>query len=277
MATPSAPTAGDILKRWRQTRRLSQLDLSVVAGVSQRHLSYLETGRATPSREMIIHLATELDVPLRDRNPWLKAAGYADLYTEHGLDEPAMEQIRHILQTLLDAHQPFPAYVVDRAWNLVITNPSAAALTGMLVPPEKAPLFAGNILRLFMHPDGLRQHIDNWKDAATSLMHRFERELSERPGDLTMLDLLEEVRQYPGLDELPQRPALPTSADLLVPIHLRTPLGNMRLLTTIATIGAPYDITLEELRLETLLPADPATEIILRHLTTWAPPNIDAE
>jgi transcriptional regulator with XRE-family HTH domain len=268
VAVATTPTAGEILKQWRQTRRLSQLDLSVAAGVSQRHLSYLETGRATPSREMIIHLASELDVPLRERNPWLKAAGYADLYTERGLDEPAMEQVRHVLDTLLKAHQPFPAYVVDRAWNLVMTNPSAMMLTAMLIPPEKAPLFGGNIFRLFMHPDGLRQHIGNWKDAAASLMHRFERELSERPSDPTLLNLLEEVRQYPGVGELPQRPELPSSVDLLVPLKLDTPAGEMSLLTTIATIGAPYDITLEELRLETLLPADSDTETILRVLNS---------
>jgi transcriptional regulator with XRE-family HTH domain len=261
-------TAGDTLKRWRQARRLSQLELSIAAGVSQRHLSYLENGRATPSREMIVHLAIELDVPLRDRNAWLNAAGYAALYTEHTLDESAMDQIRHVLDTLLHAHQPFPAYIVDRAWNLVMTNPPATALTEMLITPGKAQVFGGNILRLFMHPDGLRRHIGNWEKAATALMHRFGRELAERPGDPALLDLHEQVSRYAGVSQLPQRPELPSSTDLLVPLHLRTPIGEMRLLTTIATIGAPYDVTLEELRLETLLPADSSTEIALRKLTT---------
>jgi transcriptional regulator with XRE-family HTH domain len=247
---------------------MSQLELSVVADVSQRHLSYLETGRATPSREMIIHLATELDVPLRERNIWLRAAGYADVYTEHGLDEPVMSQVRHILETLLAAHQPFPAYIVDRAWNLVMANPPASALTGMLIAPDTASRLQGNILRLFMHPEGLRPHIDNWRDAATTILHRAERELKERPGDPALLELLREIRSYPGVDELPHRPELPSGSDLLVQIHMQTPAGEMRLLTTIATIGAPYDITLEELRLETLLPADHQTESILRRLAS---------
>lgn len=268
MTTTMGPTAGEILNRWRTARRMSQLELSVAAGVSQRHLSYLETGRATPSREMIIHLAIELEVPLRERNTWLKAAGYADVYTEHRLDEPVMSQVRHILETLLAAHQPFPAYIVDRAWNLVMANPAATALTEMLIPSETSSLFQGNILRLFLHPRGLRPHIDNWSDAAATLMHRVERELKERPGDTALQELFDEIRSYPNIDQLPHRPELPSGSDLLVPIHLQTPAGEMRLLTTIATIGAPYDITLEELRLETLLPADHQTEDILHHLAS---------
>lgn len=271
MTATMTPTSGDVLRQWRKARRLSQLELSVAAGVSQRHLSFLETGRSAPSREMVIHLATILDVPLRDRNRWLAAAGYAAIYTERGLDEPAMNQVRHVLELLLDAHQPFPAYVVDRAWNLVMTNPPAVALIGMMVTPDKAALFEGNIMRLFMHPDGMREHVVNWDSAAAALMRRLERELTERPGDTALTSLLDEVRAYPGVDQLPDRPKLPSGSDLLVPLHVRTPVGEMRLLTTIATIGAPFDVTLEELRLETLLPADPETESILRSLAVSAP------
>ena len=266
MTATMTPTSGDVLRQWRKARRFSQLELSVTAGVSQRHLSFLETGRSTPSREMVIHLGTILDVPLRDRNAWLAAAGYAAVYTEQGLDEPAMDQVRHVLEVLLNAHQPFPAYVVDRAWNLVMTNPPATALTAMIVPPDKAALFEGNIMRLFMHPAGIREHVVNWESAAAALMRRLERELAERPGDTALTSLLEEVRAYPGVDQLPNRPELPSGSDLLVPLHVRTPVGEMRLLTTIATIGAPFDVTLEELRLETLLPANPETEAILRSL-----------
>ncbi|MEN8237693.1 MAG: helix-turn-helix transcriptional regulator [Actinomycetota bacterium] len=266
MATTAITTSGEVLQRWRKARRMSQLDLSAATGVSQRHLSFLETGRATPSREMIIHLATQLDVPLRERNVWLRAAGYADAYTEHDLDESAMDQVRHVLEMLLKAHQPFPAYVVDRAWNLVIANQSAQTLMSMFVTADTAALFQGNVLRLFMHPDGLRQHIVNWKSAAAMLLHRFERELADRPDDVILAELLEEVRSFPGVGDLPDRPETPTGADLLVMIHLRTPAAELRFLTTIATIGAPFDVTLEELRLETLLPADAATEATLRSL-----------
>ncbi len=268
-------TSGDVLRQWRKARRFSQLELSAVAGVSQRHLSFLETGRSAPSREMVsremvIHLGIILDVPLRDRNAWLAAAGYASVYRERGLDEPAMDQVRHVLEVLLNAHQPFPAYVVDRVWNLVMTNPPAMALTAMMVPPDKAPLFEGNIMRLFMHPEGIREHVVNWESAAAALMRRLERELAERPSDTALTSLLDEVRAYPGVDQLPDRPELPSGSDLLVPLHVRVPVGEMRLLTTIATIGAPFDVTLEELRLETLLPANPETEAILRSMAKHA-------
>lgn len=265
--TTTQITPGAELKRWRTHRRLSQLDLSVTAYVSQRHLSFLETGRAKPSREMIIHLATVLNVPLRDRNTWLYAAGYAAVYSEHGLGEPAMEEVRHALELILEAHSPFPAYVVDRAWTLVMTNQPAAALTSMMVSPQDAPLFGGNILRLLLHPKGLRASIINWESAGAALLSRLEREVADRPGDEVLADLLTEVMAYPDVGELRHRPEVPTGADLLVSLDMKTPVGDMRLLTTIATIGAPFDITLEELRLETLLPADRKTEALLRKLT----------
>lgn len=263
----TSPSSGDLLKRWRTVRRMSQLDLAATADVSQRHLSFLETGRAKPSREMIIHLATVLEVPLRDRNTWLTAAGFAAAYTKHGIEEPAMEQIRHVLGLILDAHSPFPAYVVDRTWTLVMTNEPATALTGMLVAPERGHLFQGNILRLLTHPQGIRANVVNWEDAARALVHRLQREVAERPGDDALSALYEEIRRYPGVSRLMGRSDASTGRDLLVPLHVRTPIGDMRFLTTIATIGAPFDITLEELRIETLFPTDPETETLLRALT----------
>ena len=259
-------TAGALLVSWRKARHLSQLELSATAGVSQRHLSFLETGRASASREMIIHLAIELDVPLRDRNTWLRAAGYADAYTHNGLDDQAMTQVKGVLQTMLDAHEPFPAYVIDRTWTMLMANTPAQALTELLVEPKAAQLFEANLLRLVLHPDGLRQHIVNWPALAGTLLHRLKRELADRNGDQALAQLLEEVMGYPGLSDLLSAPDLPASSDLLVPMIVATPLGNLSFLTTIATIGAPYDVTLEELRLETLLPADEKTSNILRSL-----------
>lgn len=264
-ATAPPPTAGDMLRRWRTTRRLSQLDLSSEAGVSQRHLSFLETGRAKPSREMILHLARTLDVPLREQNVWLRTAGFSDAYSERGLDEPAMVQVRHILQTLLDAHQPFPAYVVDRGWTLVMTNASATMLMSTVVDATKSALFEGNILKLVLHPEGLRNHVVNWQDAASAMYARFEREVAERPGDPMLEALADEIRAYPGIDGL-ARSSEPSATDLIVPMTMDTPLGELSFVTTIATIGAAYDVTLEELRLETLLPADTATEAVMRSL-----------
>jgi len=252
-------------------RRLSQLELSATADVSQRHLSFLETGRSSPSREMVIHLAAILDVPLRDRNAWLTAAGFAPLYTERGLAEPALNQVRGVLEHILTAHDPFPAYVLDRRWDVVLTNRSAMTLTSLLIGPENAAAFGGNVARLCMHPDGLRRHLVNWDQFGAAVLHRLEREIVERPTDEALAALLAEVLDYPGIADLPGRPELPSSQDLLVPLHLNTSDFELRLFTTIATIGAPYDITLEELRLETLLPADPDTEEALRRLAADAP------
>lgn len=215
---------------------------------------------------MVIHLAIALDVPLRDRNAWLSSAGFAPLYAERNLAEPALDQVRGVLDRIISAHDPFPAYVVDRRWDLMMTNQSAMALTALAVDPEDAAIFGGNVARLSLHPNGLRRHLVNWDQFGSALLHRLEREVNDRPSDSELEDLLSEIRGYPGISELPARPELPTGQDLLVPLHLRTPDHDLRLFTTIATIGAPYDITLEELRLETLLPADPETESALRQL-----------
>ncbi len=238
-----------------------------MAEVSQRHISFLETGKAAPSREMVIHLATVLDVPLRERNGWLASAGFAGVYPERGLDEPAMEQIRHVLELILAAHEPFPAYVIDRAWNLVLTNQAATVLVAQLIDPAHAAQFGGNLLRLSLHPEGLRPHLVNWEEAAAVLLDRLERETLQRPTDLALKELLGEVGAYPGVAQLPARPDTPRGADLLVPLHFRIDGGDLKLFTTIATIGAPYDLTLEELRLESLFPADAESEAALRQVT----------
>jgi hypothetical protein len=216
---------------------------------------------------MVIHLATVLDVPLRDRNRWLASAGFAAIYPERGLDEPAMEQIRHVLELILAAHEPFPAYVIDRAWNLVLSNQAASDLVSRVVDPANAGVFGGNLLRLSLHPDGLRRHLVNWEEAAVALLDRLEREMLERLADPALQDLLDEVRNYPGVADLPPLPAVPSDAGLLIPLHLRIDDSDLKLFTTIATIGAPYDVTLEELRLETLFPVDADGEALLRR---WA-------
>ena len=266
MTTTKAPPFGETLRQWRRARRFSQLDLAATADVSQRHLSFLETGRSEPSREMVIHLATVLDVPLRDRNRWLAVAGFAAAYPERSLDEPAMEQVRHVFDIILTAHEPFPAYVVDPAWNIVMTNQAAGRLTARFMDPADVAAFGGNVLRLALHPDGLRSHLVNWEEAAAALLDRLARETAERPTDQALEELFEEVSGYPGVADLAVRFGLPDAADLMVPLHFRLAEGDLRLFTTIATIGAPYDVTLEELRLETLLPADADSESLLRRL-----------
>ncbi|MEO0494293.1 MAG: helix-turn-helix transcriptional regulator [Actinomycetota bacterium] len=263
--TTAVTTFGDELRRWREARRFSQLALAADADVSQRHLSFLETGRSRPSREMVLHLGRALDLPLRDQNNLLVTAGFSAEYAERSLDDPDLDDVRSILETVVNAHGHIPAYVVDRGWDLLLANPAAlrlAALSGIELDPEVAT----NVMRTCFHPDGLRRVIVGWESLATVLMHRLEREAIERPFDERLATLVAEARTYPGVVELPDRPSLPSGNDLLVPMVVRSELGELRLISMIGTIGAAFDVTLEELRLETLLPADRRTEQILTQL-----------
>jgi hypothetical protein len=230
----------------------------------QRHLSFLETGRSQPTPEMVIHLGTVLDMPLRDRNSLLLSAGFAPAYTERHLDEPELDQVRHVLDTLLAAYDPYPAYAIDRSWDLVMANGSAMALMGHLVDADAPSEVVANVMRAGLHPLGVRRRISNWDEFATTLVHRLQREVAHNPHDETLAALLAEARAYPGVADLFERPLLLTGGELVVPVRVRVDGTDLELFTTIATIGAPYDVTLEELRLETLLPADAETEVWLR-------------
>lgn len=256
---------GTTLKDWRFARRMSQLDLATVADVSQRHVSFLETGRAKPSREMVIHLAIALDVPLREQNAMLAAAGYAAEYPETQLTEPALDQVRGILETVLQAHEPFPAIVVDRGWDVVLSNAAAIRFTTSMIDPTNPVAVAGmNALKLILHPEGVRDFIVNWKQVATAAMRRLDHEIASRPTDVVLQDLRTEVMSYPNVAELLQHPARPAADDLLVPFHYRIGDSELKLFSTIATIGEAHDITLEELRLESFFAADGETERLLR-------------
>lgn len=260
-------TFGDELRRWRTDRRRSQLDLAIAAGVSQRHLSFLETGRSKPSREMVVHLAASLELSLRDRNDMLVAAGFAPLYTESPLDSPALDEVREVLNQLLRAHGSFPAYIVDRGWDLVLANDAALKMTAILDPNDLIATLGLNVMRVLLHPDGARHAIANWSQVAHTMVRRLNREVVERPGDALLANLLSEVTTYDGVPDVPRTPALPTGDELLIPLVVRLPSGiEARLFTTIATIGEPFDITLEELRIETLLPADTASAAALATL-----------
>lgn len=261
-------TFGDKLRDWRTSRHFSQLDLAATAGVSQRHISFLETGRAKPSREMVIHLAATLEVPLRQRNDLLDSAGFAPAYRERGPDDEQLTQVHGVLQRLLDAHHPYPAYIVDRLWNLVAANAIATQLIALALPPDADPSqVQGNVMRLMFHPAGVRDSIANWEAVAAVLLRRLAREVAERPGDTELTDLLEEARGHIDPAEVRFSETAPQADELLVPIVLMTPLGNLESFTTIATIGAAHDVTLEELRIETLLPATAEAEAILRELS----------
>lgn len=256
---------GTALKTWRSTRRLSQLQLAAVADVSQRHVSFLETGRAKPSREMVIHLAIALDVPLRERNAMLAAAGYSSEYPETGLTEPALDQVRGILELVLRSHEPFPAVVVDRGWDVVLANEAALRFTTAMLGQGGLGTADGiNAIRLILHPDGVKRFILNWDQVATSALRRLDHEIAARPTDRVLQELRDEVAAYPDVAGLRRHPALPSAADLVVPFHYRLEDSELKLFSTIATIGEAHDVTLEELRLETFFAADEETERLLR-------------
>lgn len=276
--SPSAPLSspppefGAQLRWWRTARRFSQLSLANQAEISSRHLSFLETGRSRPSREMVIHLATVLELPLRDGNALLTAAGFAPVYSEIDFDAPEMAGIRSVLATILDGHMPNPAAVVNRLGDLVDANPAALRLMSVALPKgSEAVMPVPNLNRLVYHPDGIRARTRNWVDVASALLLRLERERNHRPADEALAAIVDEMLSYPDVSDLRSTPRPRSGADLLVPMVID--LGDdgggseLSLLTTISTIGSPHDVTLDELRLETFFPADDASRDLV---TAWS-------
>jgi transcriptional regulator with XRE-family HTH domain len=258
--SPPSPAAGvgDLLRSWRQRRRLSQLDLAVEAEVSTRHLSFVETGRSRPSRELVLHLAEHLDVPLRERNSLLLAAGYAPAYRERSLDDEGMDPVRDALDRLLAGHDPYPAVIVDRRWDLVTANGAALRLFTADVAPHllEPPV---NVYRLGLHPDGLAPKVRNFADYADHLLVRLQRDVA-LSGDPDLAALLEEVRSYPGVGDA--SPVLTDPAQLLfLPMRMEGPDGTeLSFFSTLATFGTPLDVTLAELCIEAFYPADEPTK-----------------
>jgi transcriptional regulator with XRE-family HTH domain len=253
---------GPLLRDWRHRRRLSQLDLALDAEVSARHLSFVETGRSKPSRELLLHLAEHLDVPLRERNSLLLAAGYAPLYGERGLDDEDMVPVRRALDKILAGHEPFPAVIVDRRWDLVAANrPAMALLTeGVAAHLLEPPV---NALRVCLHPDGLAPRISNLDEYRSHLLARLSRQASVS-GDADLAALNAELRAYPGTAQDADPSTDP--ADLLfVPLVLRVAEGSeLTFFSTLATFGTALDVTLAELAIESFFPADKTTEQALR-------------
>ncbi len=259
-------TFGDELRRWRDARRFSQLALAAAADVSQRHLSFLETGRSKPSRDMVLHLAQTLELPLRARNALLAAAGFSAEYPERAVDDPAAGEVGDVLQTVLDTHSAFPTHVVDRGWDIVVANPAWArlvALSEIDVPVDVAT----NTLRLCLHPDGIRPTIVNWETFAASLLDRVERARGRAPFDERLDALVTEVGTYPGVADLADRRPGRPSNELLIPMMLDMPVGRLRFVSMVAELDGPFDVALDELRIKTLLPLDRDTELALQEAT----------
>lgn len=258
---------GDLLREWRQRRRMSQLVLATEAQISTRHLSFVESGRAQPSREMLMHLAEQLDVPLRARNALFIAAGYAPLYAEHALSDPQLDAAREAVQLVLHGHEPYPALAIDRHWTMVAANAALAPLVARAAPSLlEAPV---NVLRLSLHPDGLAPHIVDWAGWRAHVLQRVDRQ-AQASGDTTLAALVEELAAYPappGADPEPSREPAPL-ADVVVPFRLRTGIGVLSFFSTTTVFGSPVDVTLSELAIEAFFPADAATADALRSYRT---------
>ena len=256
MAVTARPHAGQLLREWRERRNLSQLRLASRSAVSARHLSFIETGRARPSREMVLHLAERLDVPLRERNRLLLAAGYAPAYGERPLASEQMTPVREALDRFLSAHEPYPAIVVDRHWNLVLANGAIGFLIEGIAPELLEP--PANALRATLHPRGMAPRIVNFGEWSAHLLHRLRREIAVT-ADAGLEALLAELRTYPGVRDEPPPVDAAAAAEIVLPLQLRHGAGRLSFFSTLTTFGTAADVTLAELAVEAFYPADAAT------------------
>ena len=257
--------AGPLLREWRGRRRRSQMDLALEVGVSPKHLSFVETGRSRPSPELLLTLARHLDVPLRERNSLLLAAGYAPRYHETAIDDPASQHVRASLERLLQTHDPYPGVVLNRRWDIVLANAAATRMVAAVPPELMTPV--ANVFRFSLHPDGVAAFTLNFDEWAYYLVSQLRR-LVLSTGDSDLAALEAEVCAYPNVAGLLDRVAPDdTEPHLLVPCRLLVGDVELSLFTTLTTFGTPRDITLDELAVELFFPADEATETILRQST----------
>jgi transcriptional regulator with XRE-family HTH domain len=262
MATVATrPPVGDLLREWRRRRRLSQFELALEAGVSSRHLSFVENGRSRPSAQMVLQLAEHLDVPLRDRNRLLLAAGYAPAFAQRELDAPELGPVRDALEQLLRAHEPYPALVIDAHWGLVAANRAVERLIGgvaahLLEPPV-------NVLRLSLHPDGLAPRVVNLYEWRTHLLERLARE-GVASGDAALTALLDELSAYPAGEPGPVVDH--AFADVAVPLRLRHGGRELAFISTRTSFGTAMDVTVAELSIESFFPTDRETGEAMRAL-----------
>ncbi len=260
--THAAPTIGDHLRAWRQRRRMSQLTLALEAEISTKHLSFLETGRSAPSRDMVLRLAEHLAVPLRERNLLLVSAGYAPVFAERPLDDPSLKPARAAVEMILKGHEPYPALAVDRHWTLVAANAAVAPLLeGVSEALTRPPV---NVLRLSLHPDGLARRIANFGEWRAHLLARLHRQI-EVSADPALAELMRELAGYPKPPS-----ATPTKSHareehsgIVVPLRLMVGERLLSFVSTTTVFGTPLDITLSELALESFFPADAETAAAL--------------
>ncbi len=262
---------GPLLRRWREARHLSQLDLALDAEVSARHISFLETGRAEPSREMLLMLSNVLDIPLRERNFLLLAAGYAPVYGETSLDDPRMTQVRAAVEVILKSNEPRSALAHNRHWDIVMANEAFIRFLTMTMGKEPAgltPLTVAkepriNLLRLLFDPNGSRKVILNWEEIAKSLLNEAYRRLAWARDD-TLRNLIAEILAFPGVPARWREPDLEAPHALILPMELKLDGKIARMFSTVTTVATPHDVTLQELHVEVFYPADAETESVLK-------------
>lgn len=276
-ATPSAAATaegrqhpvGRLLRHWRGLRRMSQLDLSIAAEVSQRHLSWVETGRSHPSRDLLLHLADVLDIPLRDRNALLQSGGFAAVYSQTSWDDEQFAPVRDAIQFLIHRHEPNPALVMDRHWSLVDANMAAVRLISVFGGPQSMAVAEGNMMRLLVHPDGLRPAIQNFDEVGGHLADRIAREAANYPDDTELSALADELVGLIG--DVPRSPG-DAHLPLVITSDLKKGDLDVSLMSTIATVGGALDVTVSELVVELFHPTDPASAATLEALAA-APPT----
>jgi transcriptional regulator with XRE-family HTH domain len=261
---PANGNFGVLLRHWRSVRHVSQLDLSLDADISTRHLSCVETGRAQPSREMVLRLAEALQVPLRERNTLLLAAGYAPLYRHTVLDAPEVEAARRAVELLMAQLEPNPVLVLDRSWNILMMNAGAKRFLALFPGCDSVTPLNGP--RLAFHPQGLRPFIENWDVVAAHIIRRVHREVADNPSDETLKRFLEELLSYPGVPSRWRTLELDGTPPPCLTINYRWKNSTLRLFSALTTLGTPLDVVLQELRIESFFPADEATRTVMNRL-----------
>lgn len=262
MPSATATGVGPLLREWRHRRRRSQLELALEAGVSARHISFLETGRSNPSREMVIGLADNLEMPLRDRNELLIAAGFAPEYRELAYEDPDLEPVRAAIDQVLAGHDPYPALVVDRHWEMVTANRGLGLLTDGVAPHLLEP--PANAMRIALHPEGMAPRILNWDAWRDKIVGRIERQ-ARLTGEPAMAELRDELAAYPAPAVASDPGAAALDHDVFTPLLLRGPDGEtLNFFSTVATFGTAVDVTVAELSIESFFPADDVTAAACR-------------
>jgi transcriptional regulator with XRE-family HTH domain len=263
-----AAQVGPLLREWRAARRLSQLDLALEADISPRHLSCVETGKAQPSRDMVARLADALEMPLRERNALLMAAGYAPKYPETALGTPELAQIRRAIEFIITHQEPYPAFVLNRHWDVLMANHAAARVNGFVMHGRASA--HTNMIRQIFDPNDLRPAVANWEEIAGGLIHHLHGEVAAAPSDTKARALLDEALAYPGVPARWRMRDLDTAPQPLLTTVLRRDEHELRFFSTITTFGTPRDVTLEELRIECCFPVDDATAELCRRLAREA-------